>query len=499
MIDKQITEEQNTELNSTPTTEESKQAIKDTKIGAPGLDGIPIDFYKEFLDIILEPLNKVIVKLFQTGEAPYEMKLSLISLVFKKEDTSDMKCYRPISLLNNDIKIMTKIMSRRMAKVMEDIISDTQYACPGKKISSAIHLLRDIFQHSKDRNIQNFIVSIDFIKAYDSVDRDYLTKALYKFGFRGRFFEMLKNLFTGTGAKIIINGFVTKTVTLKRGIKQGDALSLYLFLIALEPLMIAIKNNPQVQGIWTPGGRTYKTIGYADDLNSLLSHPYSLRILLNILKDFGKATGLKVQPEGTSKCSTCLLTTQGTPTNELPALKYTTHGIEILGSAIGEQTYIERFLQNKTDTAIPKVDALANTYHTYNTRAALSQSKILSLFTYNAQFHPISGNIRRQIDQSMRKFAISQNAPLHQYYTATHDTQHGGFGITHVSKNAELFGLLHTFHYIADKLKNSISSPEFAFAEFYLGHHLASLVGFWRDNTTTQVRHPVGSTKTHLM
>ena len=82
MIDKHITEEQNSELNSTPTTEESKQAIKDTKIGAPGLDGIPIDFYKEFLDIILEPLNKVIVKMFQTGETPYEMKLSLISLVF---------------------------------------------------------------------------------------------------------------------------------------------------------------------------------------------------------------------------------------------------------------------------------------------------------------------------------------------------------------------------------------------------------------------------------
>ena len=90
----------------------------------------------------------------------------------------------------------------------------------------------------------------------------------------------------------------------------------------------------------------------------------------------------------------------------------------------------------------------------------------------------------------MRKFAISQNAPLHQYYTATHDTQHGGCGITHVSKNAELFGLLHTFHYITDKLKNSITSPEFAFTEFYLGHHLASLVGFRRDNTTPHSETP---------
>ena len=100
---------------------------------------------------------------------------------------------------------MTKGMSKRMEQVMEGIISDTQYACPGKKISTAIHLLRDIYQHSKDRGSENYIVSIDFIKAYDSVDRDYLTKVLYKFGFRGNFLQTLKSLFTGTGAKVIIN------------------------------------------------------------------------------------------------------------------------------------------------------------------------------------------------------------------------------------------------------------------------------------------------------
>ena len=390
-----FTQAQNIELNKYIPKEETKLAILSTKIGrAPGLDGIPIDYYKEFLDIILEPLNRVINEIFQSGNTPYDMKMALISVVFKKDDPTSMRCYRPISLLNNDIKIMTKVMSKRMENVMKGIISDTQYARPGKKISTAIHLLRDIYQHSKDRGSENYIVSIDFIKAYDSVDRDYLTKVLCKFGFRGNFLETLKSLFTGTGAKIIINGFITKTVKLKRGIKQGDALSLYLFLIALEPLMIAIKNNPHLHGIWTPGGKIYKTLGYADDLNTLLSHPYSLRILLNVLKDFGQATGLKVQPEGTPKCSTCLITTPITPIHELPALKYTTQGIQILGSAIGEQSYINRFLQGEFEATIPKIEALTNPCHTYNARAAISQSKILSLFTYNAQFHPIPKDTR---------------------------------------------------------------------------------------------------------
>ena len=491
MVEQCITQEQNIELNNPMADEEIKIAIRDTKIGrAPGLDGIPIDFYKEFIDIILEPLSRLLNKIFLFGETPYDMKMALISLAFKKDDPTSIKCYRPISLLNNDLKIMTKVMSKRMEKVLKGMICETQYACPGKKISTAIHLLRDIYQHSKERRHENYIVSIDFIKAYDSVDRDYLAKLLDKFGFRGNFLETLKSLFTGTGAKIIINGFITKTVKLRRGIKQGDALSLYLFLIALEPLMRAIKNNSQLIGVWTPGGKIFKTIGYADDLNTLLSHPFSLRVLLNVLKDFGEATGLKVQPEGTTKCSTCLITTIITPTNQLPALKYTTQGIQILGSAIGEQGYIDNFLQEKFETTIPKIEALTNPCHTYNTRAALAQSKILSLFTYNAQFHPIPGEIRRQTDQVMRKFAISQNAALHQYYTATHDTQHGGYGITHVSKNAELFSLLHVFHYIADKLQGSEIAPEFAFAEFYLGHQLAPLVGFRRNNTTPHSETP---------
>ena len=174
------------------------------------------------------------------------MKLSLISLIFKQGDPMSLKNYRPISLLNNDMKILTKVLSKRLEKIMPQIISDTQFACPGRKISSATHMLRDIYDYANERNQESYIISIDFIKAYDSVDREFLTRVLTKFGFQGKFFNILKNLFNGTRAKIIINGFITKTVKLKRGIKQGDALSLYLFLIALEPLMRAIKANDDI-------------------------------------------------------------------------------------------------------------------------------------------------------------------------------------------------------------------------------------------------------------
>ena len=131
-------------------------------------------------------------------------------------------------------------------------------------------MLRDIYDYTNERNQESYIISIDFIKAYDSVDRDFLTRVLTKFGFQGKFFNIVKNLFNGTRAKILINGFITKTVKLKRGIKQGDALSLYLFLIALEPLMRAIEANNDIVGVWTTRGRVFKTIGFADDINSIL-------------------------------------------------------------------------------------------------------------------------------------------------------------------------------------------------------------------------------------
>ena len=91
MIEQHITQAQNIELNKYIPKEETKLAILSTKIGrAPGLDGIPIDYYKEFLDIILEPLNRVINEIFQSGNTPYDMKMALISVVFKKDDPTSI-------------------------------------------------------------------------------------------------------------------------------------------------------------------------------------------------------------------------------------------------------------------------------------------------------------------------------------------------------------------------------------------------------------------------
>ena len=180
-IEPSVTEEQNLYLNSPIVEDEIRSAIKDTKSGrAPGLDGIPIDFYKEFMEDIIIPIKRLINFIFENGEAPYEMKIALISLIFKKGDPNSLKNYRPISLLNNDLKIMTKVMSKRLKKLLPQMITDTQFACPGRKISSAIHILRDIYDYSNGRQHENYIISIDFIKAYDSVDRDYLSKILLK-------------------------------------------------------------------------------------------------------------------------------------------------------------------------------------------------------------------------------------------------------------------------------------------------------------------------------
>ena len=117
LVERKITVEHNTDLNRNITVAEVKKAIKDTKAGgSPGFDGISIDFYKRVCNIIAEPLTHVINTYFKNASVPYDTKLSAISLIFKKGERDDIRNYRPISLSNNDLKLLTKVMCERLKK-----------------------------------------------------------------------------------------------------------------------------------------------------------------------------------------------------------------------------------------------------------------------------------------------------------------------------------------------------------------------------------------------
>ena len=331
----------------------------------------------------------------------------------------------------------------------------------------------------RDQDFSSSKVSVDFIKAFDSVDREFLIKTLEKLGLQGHFLDTIKNLNTATGAKLIINGFISKTIKLRRGIKQGDALSLFLFLVALEPLILAIRAHPQIRGMQAPGNtERQKTINYADDVNAIIEDITSLTPLMDLIQNFGLASGLKIHPSGSPKCCSCLCTTpipnfdlEDIPDN----LRIIRNGIEILGTAIGDEQFIDNFTDKKIQELHTEAKRLKDITQNYHERSVIANSNILSLITYHAQFHGLNDTQKRKLDVIAKEFCLKNSASPIQYQNATHDTTHGGFGFPHLSKFTEATLLQQTFKYANFRMEEDPIDPNMGFFQPNIGRFISNL------------------------
>ena len=146
--------------------------------------------------------------------------------------------------------------------------------------------------YTKRYQIEGRLISIDFKKAFDSVSRDFLFRTLLAFQF-GPFIQWIHTFYNNISNCVFNNGFSIAPFDVKRGVRQGDPLSSYLFIIVLEILTISIRSNKNVQGI-VVDGKEIKLELFADDLIAFLLNDNSLLKFFELLKSFGECSGLKI-------------------------------------------------------------------------------------------------------------------------------------------------------------------------------------------------------------
>ena len=139
--------------------------------------------------------------------------------------------WRPISLLNVDVKIASKAIILRLEKVLSDLISADQCAyVKGRNIFDAVRTIGDIMDYTKLYNLPGLMVTIDFEKAFDSLSWNFLFKTLEKFNFGESFIKWIHLFYTNISNCIMNNGVATPLFSIGRGFRQGDPLSPYLFI-----------------------------------------------------------------------------------------------------------------------------------------------------------------------------------------------------------------------------------------------------------------------------
>ena len=143
---------------------------------SPGIDGIPIEFYKTFYHTIENDLLQIYNNiLFYEQNTTKTMHQAIITLIPKKGDLNQLKYWRPIFLLCVDYKILTKILSNRLKTILPHIILEEQNcSVPQRTIFNNLFLTRDTIKVSKEKNIKLYLLQIDQENAFDKVDHDFL-------------------------------------------------------------------------------------------------------------------------------------------------------------------------------------------------------------------------------------------------------------------------------------------------------------------------------------
>ena len=131
-------------------------------------------------------------------------------------------------------------------------------------------------------NIPGLLLFIDFQKAFDSVEWEFLIESLKKFNFGRDFLQWVKTFYNSIQSCVINNGVSSNFFTLERGVRQGDPLSPYLFIIAVETLAIAIRQKESIKGI-TIGTEETKLLQFADDTTAVLADTSSAERLFELL------------------------------------------------------------------------------------------------------------------------------------------------------------------------------------------------------------------------
>ena len=215
----------------------------------------------------------------------------MIILHPKSGDTNLISNWRPISLMTCDYKILTKIFANRLKNILSGIISEEQFCCPRKTIVDHDMIMRDVIYYTNENNVQGAVLSLDWSKAYDRVDHDFLYAAMSKLGFSESFIQIIKLFSSNMKSVLQINGILSDTFDIGRGIRQGCPLSMILYVLFKEALYCNIKSNISIKGPRLPNDKCLKILGYADDTTLFLKDNLSILEIMRVINKFEKATG----------------------------------------------------------------------------------------------------------------------------------------------------------------------------------------------------------------
>jgi hypothetical protein len=293
--------EDNWQLSRPFSTEEIDNVVMESDGNkSPGPDGFNFSFFKEFWYLLKDEVRIMFDQFFENASLPKSFASYFVALIPKVKSPFSLDEFRPISLLGSLYKLVAKVLAARLAPVMHSIVATTQSAfLKGRLLVDGVVVINEVVDLAKKSGKDCLIFKVDFEKAYDSMDWSFLDYMLGRFGFCDKWREWIRAcVFTGS-MSVLVNGSATEEINIQRGLKQGDPLAPFLFLLVAEGLGGLMKKAVDLNRFkgFAVGsnGVNVSHLQYADDTLCIGEASIdNLWTLKAILRAFELVSGLKV-------------------------------------------------------------------------------------------------------------------------------------------------------------------------------------------------------------
>ncbi|KAL2235520.1 UNVERIFIED_CONTAM: hypothetical protein Sindi_1284200 [Sesamum indicum] len=407
-----ITDEEANQLLLPLSADDVKQAVFDIADDkAPGPDGYSSRFFKAAWPVVGEEVTRAVLDFFSTRKLLKQINSTILALIPKVHTPMSVNDFRPISCCNVLYKIIAKLLVQKISVLLDKIVSPCQTAfIPGRSIGDNIMLAQELFsRYNQMRLPPRCALKVDIRKAYDTVEWDFLLAVLQLFGFPPTFTRWIEECVSTTSFSIGLNGKPHGFFAGARGLRQGDPLSPYLFVLVMEALHLGflqrIEQDIQFTYHWKCESSKVFQMGFADDLLLLCKADLdSIRVFKEGLDWFAELSGLRLNVQkshliisrSAQNLKDQMLDILGFQEGHLP-MRYL--GLPLISS---------RLTISDCQPLISKIDARINGWEgislSYAGRVQIIKSVLSALSLYWASAFILPKKVINEIEKRLRTF-----------------------------------------------------------------------------------------------
>eukprot|EP00253_Pinus_taeda_P015937 PITA_15937 len=447
-----VTEDKNKALMRAASLEEVEEVVMSMKKGTtPGLDGFTVDFYQAGWHFMGKEILELIEEYRINQKVWPALNSTFFTLIPKSDKSEDAKGFRPIALCNVIYKIISSLMAKRLKPLLDSLISPEQTGfVEGRQILDGLVVTQEVIHSMKAKKQKGMMIKLDLSKTYDRINWQYLKEILGSFGFSNRWIKWVHSFISTPNFSILFNGTPSKTFKASRGIRQGDPISPFLFILATEGLGRYLKKErvtDNIKGLRLWGNELPITHQqFVDDI-MLFGEPTirEVRNMKKVLDLFAEASGMEINKE---KSCTFIFNTMETVKSHLTRMLGFKQGelpMKYLGNVLD---FNSKRLKNWQGVLAKLKNKVANwTFRTLNIagRIVLVKSVLQAIPIYPLSIMAVPQGVCTKIREILRKFIWGGSSQqkkwaLVSWKHLTKRKEEGGLGLRDPDKLNKVLG-----------------------------------------------------------